>query len=87
MDADRAIIIAVITILVVILFNVMLYLSLRRGNEITSIDMVRRAARRARAPWKDEDDALEELSKLVNKLKEETNKVDNQAEEPPIHKQ
>lgn len=87
MDVDRAIIIAGATILVVILFNVMLYLSLRRGDEITTIDMVRKAARRARQPWKDEDDALQELSKLVNKLKDDSNNIDKPQEELPVPKQ
>jgi hypothetical protein len=83
MDVDRAIIVAGATILVVILFNVMLYLSLRRGDEVTTIDMVRKAARRARQPWKDEDDALQELSKLVNNLKDDSNNLDKPQEEPP----
>lgn len=69
MDTDRAFLIICLTVGAVILFNVMIYLSLRRGNEITTIDLMRRAARRARNPWKDEDDALQELSDLVSGLK------------------
>jgi hypothetical protein len=47
----------------------MIYLSLRRGDEVNTVNMLRKAARRARNPWKDEDDALKELSNLVEKLK------------------
>jgi hypothetical protein len=39
--------------------------------------MFRNAARRARDPWKDEDDALKELSNLVSGLKDETPKSNN----------
>lgn len=70
MDFDRALLIVGLTILVVVLFNIMIYLSLRRGDERTTIDMFRKAARRARDPWKDEDDALKELSDLVSNLKD-----------------
>ena len=85
MDADRALLVAGLTILVVVLFNVMIYLSLRRGDETTTIDMLRKATRRARDPWKDEDDALEELSTLVTKLKDESPQKDGAQEElnPP----
>ena len=69
MDTDRALLVICLTVGAVVLFNVMIYLSLRRRNEITTIDLMRRAARRVRNPWKDEDDALQELSDLVSGLK------------------
>jgi len=68
MDFDRAFLVVCLTVAAVIAFNVMIYLSLRRGNEITTIDLMRKAARRARNPWKDEDDALKELANLVSDL-------------------
>jgi hypothetical protein len=37
---------------------------------------MRKAAGRARDPWKDEDDALRELSNLVSGLKDEIPKTD-----------
>lgn len=83
MDLDRATLVVCLTVAAVIAFNVMIYLSLRRGNEITTIDLMRKAARRARTPWKDEDDALQELSELVSDLKappRETNEVEEQGE-------
>jgi len=48
---------------------VMIFLSVRRGEDVTTIDLMRKAARRARNPWKDEDDALQELSDLVSNFK------------------
>lgn len=71
MDLDRALIVICITIFVVIALNVGIYLSMRRGDEVTTISMLRNAARRARDPWKDEDEALKELSHLVSGFKEE----------------
>jgi hypothetical protein len=69
MDPDRVFLVICLTIVAVIAFNVMIYLSLRRGDEVNTVNMLRKAARRARNPWKDEDDALKELSNLVEKLK------------------
>lgn len=69
MDPNRVFLVVCLTIVAVVAFNVMIYLSLRRGNEVGTIDMFRKAASRARDPWKDEDDALKELSNLVASLK------------------
>lgn len=69
MDMDRAFLIICLTVGAVVLFNVMIYLSLRRGNEVTTIDLLRKASRRARNPWQDEDEALQELSDLVAGLR------------------
>ena len=69
MDLDKALLVIILTVGAVILFNVMIYLSARRGNEVTTINLMRKAARRARNPWQDEDDALKELSDIVSGLK------------------
>ncbi len=69
MDLDRATLVVCLTVAAIFAFNVMIYLSLRRGNEVTTVDLMRKAARRVRSPWKDEDDALQELSDLVSGLK------------------
>jgi hypothetical protein len=69
MDLEKAFLIIFLTIAAVVIFNVMIFLSVRRGNEITTIDLMRKAARRARNPWKDEEDALQELSDLVSNFK------------------
>ncbi|MBE9474476.1 MAG: hypothetical protein IMY85_06260 [Chloroflexi bacterium] len=81
MDLDRAFLVVCLTVAVVIAINVMIFLSLRRGNEVTTIDLMRKAARRARNPWKDEDEALKELANLVSDLqsdKQEPEAVDDQ---------
>ena len=71
MDPNRVFLVVCLTIVGVIAFNFMIYLSLRRGNEVHTVDMFRKAAKRARNPWRDEDDALKELSNLVADLKKE----------------
>ena len=69
MDMDRALLVICLTVGVVVLINIMIYLSLRRGNEVTTVDLMRKAARRARNPWQDEDSALQELSEIVAGLR------------------
>ena len=76
MDMDRALLVICLTVGVVILINVMIYLSLRRGNEVTTVDLFRKAAKRARNPWKDEDDALRELSDIVAGLQKNNDQTD-----------
>ena len=76
MDMDRASLVICLTVGVVILINVMIYLSLRRGNEVTTVDLFRKAARRARNPWQDEDDALRELSDIVAGLRSNSEQTD-----------
>ncbi len=68
MDSGRIILIISLTIIGVILLNAALYLALRRGQEANMINLLRKAAGRARDPWKDEAEALEELSRLVADL-------------------
>ena len=60
MDLDRAFLVICLTVGVVVLINVMIYLSLRRGNEVTNSELMRKAARRARKPRKAEEEALKE---------------------------
>ena len=81
MDLDKAFLVICLTVAAVIAFNVMIYLSARRGNEVTTIDLMRKAARRARNPWQDEDESLQELSKLVSSLKSANEKSES-VEEP-----
>ena len=81
MDLDRAFLIICLTVGVVVLINVMIYLSLRRGNEVTTVDLMRKAASRARNPWQDEDDALQELSEIVADLRSDSEQTDTQQEQ------
>jgi len=76
MDMDRALLVICLTVAVVVLINIMIYLSLRRGNEVTTVDLMRKAAQRARNPWQDEDDALQELSEIVAGLRPDENEVE-----------
>jgi len=57
-----------LTLIIVIGVNVILYFAVRDRSLPHEIELFRRAARRARNPWQDEDDALGELSDLVSKL-------------------
>lgn len=59
-----------LTLLIVIGANVILFFAFRDRSLPHQIELFRRAARRARNPWKDEDDALGELSDLVSKLED-----------------
>jgi len=54
----------------VIAINGLLYLALRRDQSSQHIRMWQKAARRARSPWKKEDEQLSELSELVSDLQE-----------------
>jgi len=81
MDMDRALLVVCLTVGAVVLFNVMIYLSLRRGNEVTTIDLLRKAAHRARNPWQDEEDALQELSDLVAGLQTNREQSDSKEEQ------
>jgi hypothetical protein len=81
MDMDKAFLVVCLTVGAVVLFNVMIYLSLRRGNEVTTIDLLRKAAQRARNPWQDEDDALQELSDLVAGLRTNREQSDSKEEQ------
>ena len=82
MDLDRAFLVIFLTIAAVVLFNVMIFLSVRRGDDVTTIDLMRKAARRARNPWKDEDDALQELSDLVSNFKSGSQEPTEEDEQP-----
>jgi hypothetical protein len=81
MDLDRAFLVIFLTVAAVVVFNVILYLSVRRGDEVTTIDLMRKAARRARNPWKDEDDALQELSELVSEFKSNSQELSEEDEQ------
>jgi hypothetical protein len=71
MDPSKAGLVICITLFVVIGINAAIFVSLRHGNEVGQIELFRRAAKTARRPWQEEDDALKELSDLVSKIREE----------------
>ncbi len=52
-------------------FPISLLLAARRGEEIREFSLYKKAAKRAKNPWKPEDDQLDELAKRVEKLQED----------------
>jgi hypothetical protein len=74
-DFEKLLLVICLTVLIVAGLNALAYAALRRGNEANMIELTRKAAQRARNPWQDEEQALQELSRLVTSLKEtEANK-------------
>ena len=72
MDYTKAGIIIAIGLVVVVLINIGLYLVFSRKDHTPgTIELMVRAGKRAKNPWSDEDNALEELSELVKTLREE----------------
>jgi hypothetical protein len=68
MDTDRVLLVIILTVLIVIGINGVLYLALRRGNEANFVDLTRKSLKNIRNPWQAEDQALQELSHLVANL-------------------
>jgi hypothetical protein len=69
-DFEKLLLVICLTVLIVAGLNALAYAALRRGNEANMIELTRKAAQRARNPWQDEEQALQELSRLVTSLKE-----------------
>jgi hypothetical protein len=76
LDYSKAILIVCVTLIIVIGINAAIFASTRRKRSVSTIELFRKAAKRARNPWKDEDAALSELSELVEKLKSDKDKLD-----------
>ena len=75
MNSEKITLVVCLTLFMVVGINAALYVALRRGGEASLIELTRRAVHRLRDPWKDEDEALQELSRLVSKFKEGTPKM------------
>lgn len=69
MDSSKASIVICLTIVAVIAVNLLIYYALRRGINIREIDIMRQITDRSKAPWKKEQQDLDELAKLVEDLK------------------
>lgn len=69
MESDRIFLVIILTAVIVIGINGLLYVAFRRGNEANMIELTRKALQNSRNPWREEDQALQELSKLVAELK------------------
>jgi len=82
MDIQKAIIVIVITLVVVILFNVGIYAYVKkRGPHVNTFG---RIYQRARHPWKEDEEKLKELSEKVAKLKDRSERNHNNAGNRPI---
>ena len=71
MDLSKAAMVVGITLLIVILFNLAIFsmFGRKRGNKNETIDILQRAFKTARDPWKGEDNDLQELAERVEGLK------------------
>ncbi|MBW8012419.1 MAG: hypothetical protein FVQ83_14485 [Chloroflexi bacterium] len=67
MDADVLIVVCLL-IFIVVGVNATLFTMLRRKNTTGQIELLQRAARAARNPWKQGDEQIKELSRLVSEL-------------------
>lgn len=82
MDLDKAGIVICLTLFIVVGINAAIYASLRRGNTIGQIELLRKAASRVRNPWEAEQKALDELSRRVKELENHHNNS-NKDQVPP----
>lgn len=88
MDYERVFWVVCLTVLVVVGFNLTIYLGFRRDKSSSgTVEAFRRAAQQAKNPWEAEDASLSELSRLVRNLKtgekEKLGRPDSGRDEPP----
>lgn len=74
----KAIIAIIVVVLLVVGVNGVLYLMMRKSQVGRHFRLWQQAANRARNPWQEENDQLNELSKLVENLKKDETRVDQQ---------
>jgi hypothetical protein len=75
-DAGKALLVIVLTVVGVVLINLVIYAMVKGRGTIGQIEIMRKTVKQARDPWELEDNALRELSELVKKLKNEPNPAD-----------
>lgn len=68
MDIEKLALVLCITAFLVVGLNAALFVSLRSRKTRGQIDLIHKAAQRARRPWGEEEDALKELSQRVTAL-------------------
>ena len=86
MDYSKAILVVCLTLFIVIGVNAWIYVSISRKNSIGQIELLRRAANRAKNPWQPEDDNLSELSRLVKGLQDVKDVTENNEDEKEVAK-
>lgn len=71
MDTQKATLVIVLTLIIVVLFNLAIYAIVkRRRNSVGEVDLIRKAVKRARDPWGTEKADLEALAKRVAELRD-----------------
>lgn len=73
MDPVKAAIVISITLVIVVLFNILLYLGARGKRTSRQIDLFKKAIGQISNPWENEDTMLEELSQRVRHLEHKEN--------------
>lgn len=71
MDPGQLIFIFCLVAFIVIGINAFLYVTLKQRSTITQVDLLRKAADRARDPWGEENANLAELSQRIADLREQ----------------
>lgn len=71
MDPGQLILIFCLVAFIVIGINAFLYVTLKQRSTITQVDLLRKAADRARDPWGEENANLAELSQRIADLREQ----------------
>ena len=69
MDYGKAALVVFLTLVIVVAFNAMIFATYKDGGKW--ISMISKATKQARNPWKEEDQDLEELSRLVQPYRPE----------------
>lgn len=85
LDLGRAALIVILALVGVVFINVAIYYMVKGKGTIGQIQMIRKAAGRARNPWEVEDQALQDLSELVKQLKNPTPDKASPEEPPTAH--
>lgn len=70
MEPSKVFWVVCITLFLVVGINAAIFVWVSGKNTVGQIELLRRAAHRARQPWKSEEEALKELSQAVAHLKE-----------------
>ncbi len=69
MDTSKVFWVVCLALVIAVGIPAALYAAYSRGNQTGWLEMIQRAAGRARQPWEGEDNDLAELSKRVNELR------------------
>jgi uncharacterized protein YlxW (UPF0749 family) len=76
-ESQKAFLVIGATLLIVVLINLALYTLVKRRKPNTGeVDLIRRAMKQARDPWKDEQTKLDSLSRQVAELQNQSNRED-----------